>query len=620
MDKELAVKILELVGGKSNVVDVWHCATRLRLTVQNKESVSLDELNKIKGVVTAQFSGDQLQVVIGNRVNKVYSEFSELVGPLKPVAKESTGSNKNIVSNLMELISGIFTPILPVIAGTGLLKGLLTLATGLGWMGTESSIYRLLFIIADCAFYFLPFLLASSAAKIFKVNNFLSLTVAGALLYPTITDGYKAVSSGAEFTPIHFGFINVPVLNYSSSVIPIILAIWLLSVVEPRVKKVVPRALNIMFSPMITLLIVIPLTLILLGPLGNYIGQVLVIGISWLFDNAGLFAGALLGVGMPLIIMTGMHYALFPVVFNNFALLGYDTMMNPVALVTNVAQSGAAFAVAVKTKNKNTKELAISSGISALLGITEPALYGINLKFKRPFYACLIAGGISGAIVVGFGLKSFAFLTGLISLTAYVDPKNGWNIVIAIGGFVLSFVLAFILTLVLGFDEEVEEEHEQEDSVEHTINSALIVTAPVKGQSIRVEDIKDKVFSKQIMGPTYAIIPTDDKVVSPVTGEIVYVADSGHAIGLKTPSGIEVLLHVGIDTVELNGKYFNPLVKAGDNVQNGQVLLECEFSEIGKIYDTSVITILTNGHDLEALQKDGIGQEVTTSTVIMKMN
>ena len=616
MDKELAVKILELVGDKANVVDVWHCATRLRLTVQNKESVSLDKLNKVKGVVTAQFSGDQLQVVIGNRVNKVYSEFSELVGPLKPTTKEPTHSNKNIVSNLMELISGIFTPILPVIAGTGLLKGLLTLATGLGWMGTESSIYRLLFIIADCAFYFLPFLLASSAAKIFKVNNFLSLTVAGSLLYPTITDGYKAVSAGTEFAPIHFGFVNVPVLNYSSSVIPIILAIWLLSIVEPRVKKVVPRALNIMFSPMITLLIVIPLTLILLGPLGNYIGQVLVIGISWLFDNAGLFAGALLGVGMPLIIMTGMHYALFPVVFNNFALLGYDTMMNPVALVTNVAQSGAAFAVAVKTKNKDTKELAISSGISALLGITEPALYGINLKFKRPFYACLIAGGISGAIVVGFGLKSFAFLTGLISLTAYVDPKNGWNIVIAISGFILSFVLAFILTLVLGFDEEIEED----DVVEHETNTDLIVTAPVNGQSIRVEDIKDKVFSKQIMGPTYAIIPNDDKVVSPVTGEVVYVADSGHAIGLKTLSGIEVLLHVGIDTVELNGKHFNSLVKAGDKVKNGQVLLECEFSEIGKLYDTSVITILTNGHDLDELKKEDIGQQVTTSTVIMKMN
>lgn len=628
METELAKKIIDLVGGKKNIIDVWHCATRLRMNVDSKDDVDVKKISNLKGVVTAQFSGEQLQIIIGNKVNKVYSEVINITGPIanEDHSGGSSKSNSNILSKIMETISGIFTPILPVIAGTGLLKGFLTLFIGLGWLSDKSDGYRALYIIADCAFYFLPFLLASSAAKIFKTNNFLALTVAGSMLYPTILDSYKAASAGQAVNPIHlFGVIDMPFLNYSSSVIPIILGVWLLSFVEPRIKKVIPRAISIMFSPMITLVIVIPLTLIVLGPLGNYIGEILAIAISWLFNNAGIVAGLLLGVAMPLIIMTGMHYALFPVVFNNFALLGYDRMMNPVALVTNVAQSGAAFAVAVKSKNKELKELAVSSGISALLGITEPAMYGINIKLKRPFYACLIAGGISGAIIVGFGLKSFAFLTGLISLTAYVDPKNSMNLIIAIGGFILSFVLAFILTLVMGFDDVPNEELSTETDKEDTPNNPaqLVekkrIDSPVNGQSISIEDLNDKVFSKEIMGISYAVIPNSEEVVAPVDAEVVYVADSKHAIGLKTKEGIELLIHIGIDTVELKGKFFESKVEVGDHVQKGTLLVTMNVKEIANLYDPTIITIITNSQDFNHIEKTNINKEVTNDNKIFEI-
>lgn len=641
MEKDIANQIIDLVGGKDNITDVWHCATRLRMFVHKKDQVDVEKISNIKGVVTAQFSGEQLQIIIGNKVAKVYAEVTEITGPLGNQNDKSDRSNKSgsgVISTIMETISGIFTPILPVIAGAGLLKGLLTLCTGLGWLSEEADIYKVLFIVADCAFYFLPFLLASSAAKIFKTNNFLAITVAGSMLYPTILGSYNAISAGQEVDPITlFGLVNVPFLNYSSSVIPIILGVWLLSYVEPAIKKIVPRSLSIMFTPMFTLIIVIVATLVVLGPLGNYIGEVLAIAISWLFNHAGIIAGLLLGATMPLIIMTGMHYALFPLVFNNFALLGHDKMLNPVALVTNVAQSGAAFAVAFRSKNKEMKELATSSGVSALLGITEPAMYGINIKLKRPFYACLIAGGISGAIVVGFGLKSFAFLTGIISLTAYVEPGNIWNVVIAISGFALSFVLAFILTLILGFEDIPEEKLEEEmgtgtadkqkssksdsntDNAPVTLTEKKEIASPVTGKAIPIEDVNDKVFSKEIMGTSYAVTPSMGEVVAPVDAEIMYVADSKHAIGLKTKEGIELLIHIGIDTVELKGKYFETTVKATDQVSKGTVLATMEVEKIAELYDPTVITIITNTQDFHHIEKQHINQKVTPANTIFEI-
>ncbi|WP_440897668.1 beta-glucoside-specific PTS transporter subunit IIABC [Amphibacillus sp. Q70] len=640
MSKEIANQIVDLVGGKDNITDAWHCATRLRMFVNKKDQVDVEKISHLKGVVTAQFSGEQLQIIIGSKVAKVYAEVIEITGPMtsKEQSDRSNKSSSGVVSTIMETISGIFTPILPVIAGAGLLKGLLTLSAGLEWLSEDADIYKALFIVADCAFYFLPFLLASSAAKIFKTNNFLALAVAGSMFYPTIMDSFQAISAGQEVDPITlFGFIDIPFLNYSSSVIPIILGVWLLSYVEPAVKKVVPKPVSIMFTPMITLIVVILSTLIVLGPLGNYIGEILAIAISWLFDNAGIIAGLLMGATMPLIIMTGMHYALFPLVFNNFALLGHDKMLNPVALVTNVAQSGAAFAVAIKSKNKEMKELATSSGVSALLGITEPAMYGINLKLKRPFYACLIAGGISGAIVVGFGLKSFAFITGIISLTAYVEPGNPWNLVIAISGFILSFVLAFVLTFILGFEDIPEEELEedlgagtsstptpsqQDENTDNTpvhLTEKKIIASPATGKAIPIENVNDKVFSKEIMGVSYAVTPNKAEIVAPIDGEIVYVADSKHAIGLKTKEGIELLIHMGIDTVELKGKYFDTTVKATEQVSKGTLLATMEVDKIAKTYDPTVITVITNSQDFQDMKKQHINQEVTPDHTIFEI-
>ncbi|MCZ2492063.1 beta-glucoside-specific PTS transporter subunit IIABC [Dellaglioa carnosa] len=594
----IADEVIKKVGGKKNVENAWHCVTRLRFNVNEKDEVKVDEIKKIKGVMGAQFSGDQFQVIIGNSVEDVFEEVDKKLGgtSIGSSKKKSDGPKEGIASKLMDIISGIFTPIIPALAGTGLIKGILALVITLGWVSEKSGLYQTIYMISDSVFYFLPFFIAVSAARKFKTSEYLALCVAGVMLYPTMTNGVAALATGGPTGINLFSILSVPYVSYTSSVIPIILATWFLTYIYNWVKKWMPSTITMMFTPMVTLFIVVPVTLIILGPLGTYAGNIVSVAISWLFVHTGPLAGMVLGATFPLIIMTGMHYAFAPIIINNFNVLGYDATIAPLNFVTNMAQAGSVFGVAVRSNNKATRQLAISSGLSALLGVTEPAMYGINLKFKKPFYAALIAGGISGGIVSFFVVKAFAMpgLTGLTALPVFISKTNPMNFVYLILGLVLSFILSFVLTIVFGFEEEKDAEKiaEKATDSEKIENS---IYAPVKGEVKLLSSVSDPTFAQEIMGKGMAITPESNEIFAPISGEVMMIPDSKHAIGILGDDGTELLIHIGIDTVELKGKFFDPKVKVGDKIEMGQIMMMVDFDQIKNAgYDPTVMVIVTN--------------------------
>lgn len=592
---ELVTTLIDLIGGKKNVTNAWHCVTRLRFNLVDTNKVKIDDIKKTKGVMGAQFSGDQFQIIIGNDVSNVFSEVETQLGVLSQ--ESSSTEKKNILNLFMDTISGIFTPALPALIGTGLLKGFLALIVAFNWMSIESTGYQVLNMIGDCAFYFMPFILAVSSARKFKTNEYLALCVAGILLYPTMINGFNAQAAGETVQALKlFGLLPIPYLNYSSSVIPIILATYLLKHIYNAVKKIVPTTITTMFTPMLTLLIVVPITLIVLGPIGTYVGAILAQGVSWLFEYAGFIAGGLIGAIYPLLVMTGMHWALSPIMINTFAQFGYDNTMMPAMLAATFAMAGATFGVFFKTKNEDMKQVSLSSGISALMGITEPAMYGVVLKLKKPLYAAIIGGGVAGVIFNLFDLKSFGMsMPGLIAIAGYADQANSQNLIIAIIGSIIAFAIAFVVTIILGFVEEVDPEKKAEKMA---AEGNLKVHAPVEGTIIPVESLTDPTFSEQIMGHTTAINPTSPKITAPITGEVVLIAETRHAIGLKSDDGLEILLHLGIDTVELKGEGFTPKVAVGDHVEIGDLLMEMNIKEITAAgYDPVVLMIVTNSND-----------------------
>lgn len=601
---KMAVEIVDSVGGKNNVVDLWHCVTRLRFTVKDKSKVQLKRIESIKGVMGATWSGDQFQVIIGNTVDQAYDAVK---GQLDAATSGEKGvKEENWWNSLISALTSIFTPILPALAGTGLIKGFLTLAVALNWTNTTNGTYQVFSILSDCVFYFLPFFLAVSAAKYFKVNTYLALALAGVLVYPTMIDNAAKGIATVNFLNI----LPIPWVKYNNSVIPIILSVWLFKYIYNWVKKWMPSALDFMFTPMVSFIIVVPLELGVLGPIGQYAGDVVAKGLASFFNFAGPLAGFVFGATYSLMILTGMHHALAPVAMNSLARSGYDAMIIPINEVTNISQSGAAFGVALKTKSSKMRQLALSSGFSALMGITEPAMYGVNMKLKKPFYISMLASGIAGGMVGYFGIKCFAMgVPGLPFLTAFVDKNNAMNIVWAIASVAVSFVLSFVLTLIFcdrgERDEEGQEKMASDSLKENSKSENTKVYVPVSGTVESLSNVSDQTFSSKMMGNGVAIIPDSNEIKAPVSGTVTVLPESKHAIGIKGDSGAEVLIHIGIDTVELNGEGFSPLVKPGDHVSQGQLLEKVDFDSIKKQgYDTTVMLIVTNSNDFKSFTVD----------------
>lgn len=604
--KQLAQDILQNVGGKENIISFTHCATRLRFNLKDVTLANIDQLKNRQGIMGVVNKGGQFQVVIGSDVPNVYRELNELGNFDSADSSQQEKDDRNVFIRALDTIAGIFTPIIPAITGAGILKALMALLVALKWINTGSQTYQILNIMADAAFFFLPFLIAYSAAKKFRCNPLMAMSIAGVLLHPNfIAMVNTAKAAGGS---IHFIGLPVTLATYSSSVIPIILGIWFMSFIEPLADKVSPKAVKFFTKPLLTLLITAPVTLIVLGPLGNIIGDGIAAGISFLNQYASWLVPLLVGTLTPLMVMTGTHYGLIPIGINNIATAGFDTVVGPGMLGSNIAQGGAALAVALKTKNSTMRQVATSAGITAVCGITEPAMYGVNLKLKRPLIAAMIGGGVSGLFLGIMGVGRYTSGSpGLLALPGYIGTEGFTNILYACIGSVIAFVVAFAATFILGFQDtpetgdRLEEASKDGGHVDHVHDTTIL--APANGRVIPLSEVPDPTFAEEILGKGAAIVPSTGLIVSPADGVVDHIFDTAHAVGVKSESGADILIHVGIDTVNLKGKHFKAFVKKGDPVKAGDPLIEFDLDAVKQAgYDITTPVVITNSADYGTIE------------------
>lgn len=602
--KSLAKTILNDIGGKENVISFTHCATRLRFNLKDDSKVDRKHLDETKGVMGIVNKGGQFQVVIGSDVPNVYRELNMLGNFEGAGGEKNENDDRSALSKVLDTVAGIFTPILPAITGAGILKAFMALLVAFGWIDKTTQTYSILAVFSDAAFYFLPFLIAYSAARKFKCNAVMAMSIAGILLHPDFVSMIKNVKETGEA----LRFIGIPVTpaTYSSSVIPIILTIWLMSYVEPIADRISPKAVKFFTKPLITLVITGTVAITVLGPLGTVIGDGIASGISFLDNYVSWLVPLIIGAVSPFLVMTGTHYGLIPIGINNIATAGFDTIVGPGMLGSNIAQGGAAFAVALKTKNKLLRQEAYSSGITAVCGITEPALYGVNLKLKKPLIAVSIGGAAAGLYLGIMGVGRYTSGSpGLLALPGYIGTEGFTNITHAVIGSAIALVVSFIATLIIGFEEPKESELVSEGNEEKSGVKSEVLCAPVKGKIIPIEKVGDLTFAEKILGDGAAIVPETGLIVSPSDATIDTMFETNHAVSLSTDSGAEVLIHVGIDTVRLNGKHFKAMVKNGDRVKTGQPLIEFDIDKIkAEGYDTTTSVVITNYKDYKGIDKN----------------
>lgn len=594
--KSLAEMILQNVGGSGNVSGLTHCATRLRFNLKDESKANTDVLKKTKGVMGVVSSGGQYQIIIGSDVASVYRPLSEMC-EIKD-SKNDKGEKKPWYATAIDTLSGIFTPILPALTASGMLKAVLSLLVAFKLVDSGSQSYQVINFMADATFYFLPILLANSAAKKFKCNPYLAMMLGGMLLHPNFVNMVAASKESGEAIRLFM----IPIYNagYSSSVIPIILSVWFMSVVEPVADRISPKAIKFFSKPLITALFTGVVTLSVLGPAGYIISNYLADFLRSM-EAYGWLVSMVLGALFPLLVMTGTHYAIVPVGINNRMTMGYDSLVYPNNLASNIAQGAATLAVAFKSKVEETKQLAYSAGITAVCGITEPALFGINVPKRTPLYSAM-AGGAAGGLFVGLThVKNYSGGSpGLLTLPSYIGGDSLKDLYFAIIGSAIAFAVAFVISYVLYKDPKEEEtttEALPEASLEKKAGSvnAANICAPVTGKAVALKEVSDPTFGEEILGKGIAIIPADGHVVSPINGTVVTVFETLHAIGLKSDDGVEVLIHIGLDTVKLKGKHFTARAKSGDKVTVGTPLVDFDVEKVKEEgYDVITPVIISN--------------------------
>lgn len=583
---QLAKEIIESVGGEQNVSSLVHCATRLRFVLKDKAKADKLKLEKLEGVIAVKESGGQFQVVVGNTVPEVY----QAIGKQTKLMEESTVTSEinekgNIFGRAIDIISSIFTPLLGVMAGAGILKGLLAIATNAGWLIPTETTYIILNATADSLFYFLPILLAVTSARKFGANQFVAMTVAGALIYPTIIQ-LKTDAVATTF----FG-IPVTMMSYTSTVIPIILAVWVMSYVEKFFNRHVHESVKNFVTPLIALITIVPLTLIVFGPIGVTSGDLIAAFILKVLAFNPILAGAFIAGVWQVLVIFGIHWGVVPIFINNIATKGYD-YIKPATAPAIFAQAGASFGVMLRSKNKKLKTLAGSTGITALFGITEPAVYGVTLRLKRPFIAAVISAAVGGGIVGHFGSVAVASgPPGLLTLPVFIGDSMTafYGLLIGVG---VSFFLSMVLTYILGFeDDPIEKEAE----INVRPSTEMTIPSPVSGQIVSLEKVSDSVFASGAMGKGFAVVPTEGKVIAPVSGQVTAIFASKHAIGIRSEDGMEILIHVGIDTVRLDGTHFELHVTQDQKIEPGDVLITFDMESIqAEGYDIITPVIFTN--------------------------
>lgn len=598
--KKLASDIVLKVGGTENIASVTNCMTRLRFKLKDLKKADIEGLKNLKGVQGVVTKNGQFQVVIGTEVGSVCQEVKNL-GDFKDTASiQDDGAKKGIIAMFFGTLTDIFQPVIPALAGSGMIKALLALMVATKLVNSQSQTYQIFNAFGDALFYFLPFILGFSAAKRFKCSPYLAAVLAGVLIHPSFT----GLNTGDAVRL--FGFIPVTMISYSGSVVPILLIVWVQSMIEPWANRISPKTVKIFLAPLITVILTGIIAIVLAGPLGNLVGQVLAIGFNWLNDYAGWVIPVLMGTFCPFFVMTGMHYCFAPIQTIQYATLGYGTILGPGMLASNIAQGTSSLMVGFRTKNKELKQLAVSSGATALMGITEPALYGVNLKYKRPLYAAMIGGGVSGLYAGLTGIHTYSSTTaGLLALPVYIGGDGFRNVINAAITIVISIVVTAVAAWFLGFRDPVEEpsketiaKPETSTTQESTKKEVISISSPLNGKACPLSEVKDDVFSKEIVGKGAAIIPSEGKVYAPEDATVISLFDTFHAIGLQTKNGVEILIHIGMDTVELNGKYFTAHITQGEQVKKGQLLIEMDLDAIRQAgYDITTPVIISNTAD-----------------------
>lgn len=594
--RALAGDILRGVGGEQNVASLTHCATRLRFTLRDEGQADKAAVEQLPGVITVVRKGGQFQVVIGQTVPKVYAELGAISGVTSGESGAGEQPKGNLLSRFIELISSIFLPILWPLVGAGVFKAFLSLASSLGLVAEGSTEHTLLNAASDGMFYLLPLLLAVTAAKRFRTNQFTSMAIAAALVYP----GVVALAEAGE--PVTFLGLPVFLANYTFSVIPIVISVWLQGYLERFLDRVLPGVLRNFTTPLLVLLIMPLLIFLTVGPLTTLAAGALSSGIQWLFQAAPVLAGLVMGGLWQVFVIFGLHWAFVPFMINDYSTIGFSLMAGPL-LPAVLAQAGAALAVAIKTRDRALRQAAVPAAVSGFLaGVTEPAIYGINLRLKRPFYAG-IAGGAVGGALAGFGgaaSNTFVFPS-IIGLPAFLEYGNVALLLIGTG---IAVVIAMAGTFLFGFQDPAASPQEPsaggaaDAPAEGAADESGAVLAPIAGRAIPLAEVADKAFASGSMGQGIGIVPADGRIVAPVAGTVVAAMPSGHAFGLRSDDGIEVLVHIGIDTVQLDGAHFEPAVTRGQRVAAGDPLGTVDLAGLREAgYDATTMLIITNSAD-----------------------
>lgn len=620
--EKLVKEILKDVGGKENINGLTHCITRLRFNLKDEEKANTEELKEVPGVVSVVQSGGQYQVVIGNHVPDVYKEFIELSG--LSTETEVVKEKKGLLDSFIDIISGIFTPVLGLLAATGMIKGLNVLFVSLGWFTNTSGTYAILQAAGDCFFYFFPIFLGYTAAKKFGLNQFVGMALGAALVYPAIAGLTASVEplytlfSGTIFeSPIYITFLGIPVIlmNYGSSVIPIVVSTFFGSKLEKSLARIIPGILKSFLVPFLTVIIMVPLTFIIIGPIATWAGDLLGEFVLTIYNFSPIVAGIAVGAIWQVLVMFGLHWGIIPIAINNISVLGYDPVM-VLGQATPFATAGAVLAVIIKSRNVSVRAIGIPAFISSLFGVSELSLYGVTLPRKKPFIATLISASVGGLIMGIFGTKSFIMGgMGIFSLPNYISPESGigsgfYGYVIAI---VVAFVLSFILTLTFLYDPKEDREAQNRrdneknkvESKKNDLMTEVAVSLPIAGEVFPLSEIADAAFSTELLGKGLAVRPSEGKVYAPFDGTVETFFPTNHAVGLKSVDGIELLIHIGMDTVNLEGKYFVPKVKQEDTIKKGQLLLEFDgkaIQEAGYSIDTPIVVTNTKKY-LDVVEK-----------------
>ncbi|PTF20900.1 beta-glucoside-specific PTS transporter subunit IIABC [Staphylococcus cohnii] len=623
--ENLAQEIVEKVGGEENINSLTHCITRLRFKLKDENKADTEFLKNHDEIVTVMQSSGQYQVVIGNHVPDVYDAITKVthLDSASDDQSQEKGSG-NILNRFIDLISGIFQPILGILAAAGMIKGFAALFLALGWLTESSGTYQILFALGDALFYFFPVFLGFTAAKKFGSNHFIGMAIGAAIVYPTLVSAMEFGAKGAHTlfggtifeVESNLSFLGIPVIsmNYTSSVIPIIVAIYFASILERKLKRIIPDVVKTFFVPFFTLLIIVPITFIVIGTISSWVANWIGSGAINIYGLSPILAGLLLGAFWQVFVIFGIHWGLVAIMINNVSTSGYD-IINPLIFAASFAQTGIVIGLFLKTKNTKLKSISLPAAISGIFGVTEPAIYGVTLPRKKLFiYSCIISGLFSGFI--GFAGTKMYFMGGLgiFGYTTFIG-ESGLNF--AFWATIIASLLAVLVGSIVGYlvhsdknEQEVQatapESEQQKDDAKNNASSASVdeaitepkddfIVSPVSGEMKNLELVDDPVFSSLAMGKGIAIKPSSDTIIAPFEATVESLFPTGHAIGLKSKNGTELLIHIGIDTVKLDGLGFKPLVSQGDTVTVNQPLIQFDSQKIQEnAYDDTVMIVVTN--------------------------